>query len=295
MNHLLSRGLRVSIPLSRSVATIGATLDTAVASLPHREALRVFSSGERDADLRLSYVELNKYVDELANGFIDLNLKYGDTIALWLPNNTEHVVAQFAAAKAGLTVASIDREISTPEELAYVIKDSKASALLFENKIGGRNHASVAQKVFDEQPRKSPFELLITTSVDETDGVYQFQHILLNAPEPHVIKERRSLINEATAAVIPYTSNKGQQPTRGTLLTHGDILKKAQELASSVKLTSDDKIAMSEVPAGFLVASVAAAMKNAQVVVASTDRLEHALKVEKCSVVGNADAHFTRV
>ncbi|KDO19348.1 hypothetical protein SPRG_14868 [Saprolegnia parasitica CBS 223.65] len=242
----------------------------------------------------MSYVELNKYVDELASGFIDLQLKHGDTIALWLPNNLEHVLAQFAAAKVGLTVASIDRSIATADELAYVLKDSKAAALMYENKIERRDHASVALKVYEQQDRKSPLHTLITTSIDPTDGVLQFQHILVNALERHVVAGRRSQVDASTAAVIPYSSNNGQQPTRGTLLTHGDILKKAQELASSLKLTSNDKVAMSEVPAGFLVASVAAALKNAQVIVASVDRMEHALKVEKANVIGNTDGHFTR-
>ncbi|OQS07635.1 hypothetical protein THRCLA_00364 [Thraustotheca clavata] len=299
MNHLVGRGLRVCVPVrlmgTRSVSTIGDALESAVATLPHREALRQFSSGERDADLRMSYAELNKYVDELANGFLDLQFKHGDTIALWLPNNIENVVAQFAAAKAGLTVASIDRNISSAEEVAHIVKDSNAVALLFENKIEKRDHASIAKKVFEEQDRNSNLHVIITTSIEESHNVVHFQHILINGLEPHIAAQRRSQINAATPAVISYKSNNGQQPIRTDIMTHGDVLKKAQELASSVKLAPSDKIAMSEVPPGFLVASVAAALKNAQVVIASTDRLDHALQVENCSIVGDASANFKRV
>jgi acyl-CoA synthetase (AMP-forming)/AMP-acid ligase II len=231
---------------ARYVSTIGNALESAVEKLPYREALRLFPNNDRNVGLRLSYSELDGFVNELTNGFLELKFKKGDTIALWLPNNAENVVAQLAAAKAGLTVASIDQSISTAEELSFVINDSKAVALLFEPKINSRNNTAIVEEVLS---KKTGLYTAITTATDPVDGIQLFQHIMVNSLEPHFAAQRRTQIDASTPAVVAYTSilhvfvaqfiilcflgNHGQKPKRSSVLTHGDVLNKAQEIISS--------------------------------------------------------------
>lgn len=54
--------------------------------IPHKEALRSIKQ-----DIRWSYKELNKFVDELAHGFKDFQLEANDVIAIWLSNSAENV------------------------------------------------------------------------------------------------------------------------------------------------------------------------------------------------------------
>uniref|UniRef100_M4BHS1 AMP-dependent synthetase/ligase domain-containing protein n=1 Tax=Hyaloperonospora arabidopsidis (strain Emoy2) TaxID=559515 RepID=M4BHS1_HYAAE len=129
----------------RSVSTIGASLDQAVARLPHKEALRGVTQ-----DVRWSFQELRAKVDELANGFLDLKFQVGDVVALWLPNSVENVVTQLAAARAGLTLAVIAPEVAEMEELAFILQDSGASGLVFEPKQAGRNQTHIVQTLFPE-------------------------------------------------------------------------------------------------------------------------------------------------
>lgn len=60
------------------------------------------------------------------------------------------MITQLAAAKAGLTLAVIEPEIATAEEVAFVLADSKASGLLFEPKMAGRNQTAVVQQLLPE-------------------------------------------------------------------------------------------------------------------------------------------------
>ncbi|RLN97716.1 hypothetical protein BBJ28_00007801 [Nothophytophthora sp. Chile5] len=144
----LARALGAQAKLAlgaRAASTVGAALDEAVTRLPHKEALRSIKQ-----EIRWSFKELNDVVDELANGFLDLKFESGDVVAVWLPNNAENVVTQLAAAKAGLTLAVIEPEVSLPEEIAFILQDSKASGLVFEPKMAGRDQTAIVQGLFPE-------------------------------------------------------------------------------------------------------------------------------------------------
>ncbi|RHY35384.1 hypothetical protein DYB32_000147 [Aphanomyces invadans] len=243
-------------------STIGLTLEKAVESLPHREAVRAFNNVDRDDDLRFSYQEFNQFVNELTNGFLELQFKKGDTIALWLPNNAENLVAQFAAAKAGLNIAAVDPSISTVEELEFVVKDSKAVALLFDPKNNEANSTDVAKQVFENQPYASHFHTVITTAIDPVHNFLQFRRMLVNALESYYAEERTAQIDATTPLVVSYT----------------------------LKLTSNDKILLTDVPAGFVVASVAAALTNSMVVLAPPALKSHAVSLESPNVTTDAKA-----
>ncbi|RHY38859.1 hypothetical protein DYB28_000060 [Aphanomyces astaci] len=286
MHSILARSLRRSVrpqgasAVAKAFSTVGATLEKAVDALPHREAVRAFNNVDRDDDLRFSYQEFNNFVNELTNGFLELQFQKGDTIALWLPNNAENLVAQFAAAKAGLNIAAVDPSISTVDELAFVVKDSKAVALLFDPKNNDSDSTDVAKQVFANQPYARGLQTVITTAIDPVHGFLQFRRILVNALESHYVEQRTAQIDAAAPLVVSYTRNNGQTPIRGAALTHGDV----------VKLTSNDKILLTDVPAGFVVASVAAALKNSMVVLAPSALKEHAVSLETPSVATDAKA-----
>lgn len=60
------------------------------------------------------------------------------------------MITQLAAAKAGITLAVIDPKVSTAEEIEFILHDSKASGILFEPKIAGRNQTEIIQGLFPE-------------------------------------------------------------------------------------------------------------------------------------------------
>lgn len=60
------------------------------------------------------------------------------------------MITQLAAAKAGITLAVIDPKVSTAEEIEFILHDSKASGILFEPKIAGRNQTQIIQGLFPE-------------------------------------------------------------------------------------------------------------------------------------------------
>lgn len=145
LGFVRAKGLARFAMGARAASTVGATLEEAVERLPHKEALRSVKQ-----DIRWSFKELNEIVDEFAHGLQSLQFQPGDVLAVWLPNNAESVVTQLAAAKAGVTLAVIEPEISTAAEVEYILHDSKASGILFEPKIAGRNQTEIIQGLLPE-------------------------------------------------------------------------------------------------------------------------------------------------
>ncbi|MFZ3234724.1 MAG: AMP-binding protein, partial [Stellaceae bacterium] len=83
--------------------TIGAYFDQAVERYGDGDALVV-----RHQQIRWSWRELAKRVDDFAAGLLALGVKSGERIGIWSPNNAEWVVTQFATAKAGLILVNIN-------------------------------------------------------------------------------------------------------------------------------------------------------------------------------------------
>ena len=83
--------------------TIGNFFDQTVEKYRDREALVV-----KHQNVRWSWGELGRRVDELAAGLVALGLERGDRIGIWSPNTYEWTMTQFATAKAGLVLVNVN-------------------------------------------------------------------------------------------------------------------------------------------------------------------------------------------
>jgi fatty-acyl-CoA synthase len=105
-------------------ATIGAYLDDIARRAGAREALVV-----PHQRVRWTYAQLKARSDEFASGLLSLGLEPGERVGIWAPNCAEWVVAQFATAKAGLILVSINPAYRT-SELEQVLRIVQCRALI---------------------------------------------------------------------------------------------------------------------------------------------------------------------
>ena len=92
---------------------------------PQREAYVDSNSG-----LRLTFEELNKRCNRLANSLLDSGIHKGDRVALALMNSAEFLEAYFAVAKIGGVVVPLNWRLVS-DELEFILKDSGAETLIF--------------------------------------------------------------------------------------------------------------------------------------------------------------------
>ncbi|MDP9183207.1 MAG: AMP-binding protein, partial [Actinomycetota bacterium] len=104
--------------------TIGGALDLAVERWGDREALVSV-----EQDVRFTYRELSEAVDLLARGLLARGVSRGDRVGIWSPNCYEWTLVQYATARLGAILVTINPAYRT-HELAYVVEQAGLSLLV---------------------------------------------------------------------------------------------------------------------------------------------------------------------
>src|SRR5262245_41217811 len=83
-------------------------------------------------DRQISYADLRAAVDAVASGFLDLGVRPGTSVALYLPNTPYHPIAFFAALRCGGRIVHLS-PLDAERELAFKLRDSGAHILVTTN------------------------------------------------------------------------------------------------------------------------------------------------------------------
>jgi fatty-acyl-CoA synthase len=81
-----------------------------------------------DRNLRFSYGEFDRRVDELARGFLAMGLKKGDHVGIWATNVPDWNTVLFACARLGIVLVTVNTSYKI-HELEYVLKQSDMACL----------------------------------------------------------------------------------------------------------------------------------------------------------------------
>ena len=100
---------------------VGSLLSTNAVRFPAKSAL---IEGER----RVSYSELNRRANKLANKLLSLGLRKGDEACLYFNNSIEFVEIYFALSKIGVIVVPINFKIKG-KELYHIVRHSGEVAI----------------------------------------------------------------------------------------------------------------------------------------------------------------------
>jgi fatty-acyl-CoA synthase len=122
--------------------TIGAILRKTAARFPEHDAL-VFPQ----FDVRMNYRQFDAEVDRAARALLALGIQKGEHVALWATNWPQWVLLQFATARIGAVLVTINPAYRS-HELAYVLKQSDSVALFLIDKFRNSDYfAMVAEAV----------------------------------------------------------------------------------------------------------------------------------------------------
>src|SRR4030065_91476 len=123
--------------------TISGLLNDMASKFPENEAVIDISKG-----LRLTYREFLTRVNELAKGFLRLGIKKGDHLALWAPNRWEWIVTEFAIAKIGAVLVSVDTNAQR-QQLEYLLTQSDSKALIMAEGLKGSEYLEMVRQLPD--------------------------------------------------------------------------------------------------------------------------------------------------
>lgn len=87
----------------------------------------------RFGDQRISYGELDTTINRTAAGLLQMGLKKGDVLSLFLPSLPELIIGYLAIVKAGLTVNVVNAMLRE-QEVAYILNDCRTRVVLVDSK-----------------------------------------------------------------------------------------------------------------------------------------------------------------
>jgi long-chain acyl-CoA synthetase len=80
---------------------------------------------------RISYRELDRLINRIASGLLDMGFRRGEVVSLFLPSLPELIIAYLGTVRAGLIVNVINAMLKE-QEVAYILKDCSTRAVLVD-------------------------------------------------------------------------------------------------------------------------------------------------------------------
>ena len=121
--------------------TVGGLLTRLAGALPGNEAL-VYS----DRNLRWTFRELEAEARLIARGLIASGVERGDRVAVWATNVPEWIVLQFALAKIGAILVTVNTSLRAAE-IEYLLTQNETSTLVTIRGFRGVDYLEELRKI----------------------------------------------------------------------------------------------------------------------------------------------------
>ncbi|GAB6906787.1 putative acyl-CoA synthetase YngI [Desulfosarcina cetonica] len=229
--------------------TLGQILDEAVATNPDGDAIVYV-----DRDFRLTYTEFAHVVDQLARGLMAMGVQKGEKVAVWATNIPYWVALQFATAKIGAVLLTINTNYKRAE-VAYVLEQSDTETLFI---IDGYQDTDYIQTIYDLVPElktqerghlaseRFPFlKRVCFLGQEKHRGMYSVPEIMALAPMASADQyaARQAELDPHDVVNMQYTSGTTGFP-KGVMLTHYNIGNNGFWIGENQRFTPKDRICL---------------------------------------------------
>ncbi|MCL2832281.1 MAG: AMP-binding protein [Treponema sp.] len=207
-----------------------------------------------DRDLRFTYAEFDKRVDDLAKGFLAMGLKKGDHVGIWATNVPDWNTVLFACARAGMVLVTINTSYRI-SELEYLLKQSDCACLCVIDGWRDADYVSIVYELVPElrtcargalKSEKFPFlKNVIYIGQQKQRGMYSFNEILLlgQYSDEKEYREIEASLDRNDIVNMQYTSGTTGFP-KGVMLTHRNILNNGLGIGDNQRLTEKDIVCL---------------------------------------------------
>jgi fatty-acyl-CoA synthase len=285
--------------------TIGALLDETAAKFPDNEAMVSVLE-----NTRFTYSEFVGEVNRVARGLMALDLKKGDRVGIWSTNCAAWVLAQFATAKIGAILVTINPAYRS-YELEFALRQSECNVLISGESFKDENYARILRELIPELDALDGSQELRSAKLPELrrviflgqlrqKGMLLWNDVLSIADriQQRKLDERQAELDFDDVINIQYTSGTTGFP-KGAMLTHHNILNNGFFVGDRMRLTHRDRICI-PVPFyhcfGMVLGNLACAAHGATMVLPaphfSPVHTLEAVSRERCTVIYGVPTMF---
>lgn len=208
------------------IETIGANLDRTVAAFGDREALVDVPTGRR-----WTYREFDADVRRLASGLLALGLRPGDRVGIWSPNTPEWTLVQYATARIGAILVTINPAYRV-EELEYVLTQSGARTVIAAASFKTSDFAGMLDDVRGRCPELQDVVIV---------GSPSWEALAATESDDAALAGVATGLTPDDPINIQYTSGTTGFP-KGATLTHTNILNNGYFVGEGVGYTEHDRV-----------------------------------------------------
>jgi fatty-acyl-CoA synthase len=227
--------------------TVGGLLDHIAARYPGHDAL-VYP----ERDIRYSYAEFNQRCRQVAKGLLRLGVKKGDNVSIWAYNVPEWAMLQFATAKIGAILVTVNTSYKSAE-LEYILNQSDTSTLFLVKSFKDTDYVETLYTVVPElresgpgkvASAKLPFLKNVVFIGEQTpSGMVNFDLLIelgKDVPDAELAAVEATL-DHHDVINMQYTSGTTGFP-KGVMLTHFNLVNNGFHIGECMKFTEKDRL-----------------------------------------------------
>ncbi len=227
--------------------TVGGLLEATAQRYPDNDAL-VYP----DLGLRLSYQQFDQLTDRVAKGLFRLGIRKGDHVAIWATNVPEWVILQFATAKIGAVLVTVNTNYKSAE-LEYLLKQSDSTSLFLVQGFKDTDYVDTLYSVIPELKKAEPGDFhceklpflknVVFLGEERHEGMLNYREIEALGSDvcDEVLKELKKDLHAEEVINMQYTSGTTGFP-KGVMLTHFNIVNNAYNIGKCMEFTEKDRL-----------------------------------------------------
>ncbi|XP_047199886.1 medium-chain acyl-CoA ligase ACSF2, mitochondrial [Hippoglossus stenolepis] len=211
--------------------TVSQSLDATVQRWPDREAVVFLQDG-----IRKTFAELQQDVDKAAAGLLALGLKRGDRLGVWGPNTYEWILFQFASAKAGIILVSMNPAYQV-KEVEFTLKKVQCKAVVCPTHFKNQKFCEMLREICPEigptsadmiKSSRLPDLRMVILTDSRQPGMLHVDDVIQAGESRHhrELTELQSKLSFDDPINIQFTSGTTGSP-KAAVLSHHNIVNNA--------------------------------------------------------------------
>jgi len=186
----------------------------------------------KEQEVNLSYRELDALVNAFANALLDLGIRKGQKVCLFMANRAEYLISWFAITRIGAVVSPINPSYKE-REVAYQLSNSESEAVVVQHGL-----LPLVEAVRAELPA---LKYVITVGSGQhtaSSPSFSFSHLVRT--HPPTLPTGLELAWEDVIA-LPFSSGTTGLP-KGVLLSHKNLVCNAYQSVATARITAQDRM-----------------------------------------------------